>query len=142
MIDILKLKQYFCNHKFGLIATHKTSSQNLWQCPKCGVFYIQHWGIGIGYKIKTPNLDNWVKGDEKMSDYNRYFMYSREQLRVKKAIEAKIGRTFIPGTVIVNGSKKQYTEMSTSPNATRFYDSVVVMNGDIRGIVYTDPKVE
>ncbi len=77
-----------------------------------------------------------------MSDYNRYFMYSREQLRVKKELETKIGRTFIPGTVIVNGNKKQYTEMCTSPSNARFTDSAVVIAGDIRTITYTEPKVE
>lgn len=34
--------------------------QNLWVCEKCGIYYIQHWGIGVGSKSKTPALDNWI----------------------------------------------------------------------------------
>lgn len=77
-----------------------------------------------------------------MDNYNRYFMFSAEQLRLKKEIESKIGRIFVPGTVIVNGGKKQYTEMCTNPNSTRFPDSTIVASGDIRKITYTEPKVE
>ncbi len=77
-----------------------------------------------------------------MADYNRFFMFSAEQLRLKKSIEAKIGRLFTPGTVIVNGSKKQYTEMCTNPNTNRFSDSTIIIAGDIRKITYTEPKAE
>jgi len=69
-------------------------------------------------------------------------MFSREQLRIKKEIENKIGRTFTTGTVIVNGNKKQYTEMCTVPNTTRFPDSKIIIAGDIRNITYTEPKAE
>jgi len=77
-----------------------------------------------------------------MDNYNRYFMFSAEQLRLKKEIESKIGRIFVPGTIIVNGGKKQYTEMCTNPNSTRFSDSTIVASGDIRKITYTEPKAE
>ena len=77
-----------------------------------------------------------------MSSYDRYFMYSREQLKLKNELESKIGRTFKPGTVIVNGNKKQYTEMCTVPNTVRFPDSKIIIAGDIRTITYTDPKAE
>jgi len=77
-----------------------------------------------------------------MSDNNKYFMFSAEQLRLKKEIESKIGRIFVPGTVIANGSKKQYTEMCTNPNSTRFSDSTIVTAGDIRKITYTEPRAE
>lgn len=57
----LKLRQYFCKHDFTYLTKHKTTSQNLWQCKKCSVYYIQHWGIGIGYKCKEPNIKGWEK---------------------------------------------------------------------------------
>jgi ribosomal protein L37AE/L43A len=55
----LKLKQYFCNHDFYYTARHKTVSQNLWKCRKCGVYYIQSYLLDIGYKSKTPHIDGW-----------------------------------------------------------------------------------
>jgi len=77
-----------------------------------------------------------------MANYDRYFMFSREQLRIKKELESKIGRTFTPGTVIVKGNRKQYTEMCIIPNNARFPDSRVVIVGDMRTIAYTEPKAE
>jgi hypothetical protein len=57
---MLKIKQYFCKHTFHCIAEHGGSRQNLWQCPKCKVYLIQHWGIGAHYKSKTPHIDGWI----------------------------------------------------------------------------------
>lgn len=58
-MNVLKLKQYFCRHDYKLIGKHQSTSQNLWQCFKCEVFVIQHWGLGISYKSKTPHLSGW-----------------------------------------------------------------------------------
>jgi len=63
---MLKLRQYLCKHDFKLIAKHKCTSQNLWQCKKCGVFVIQHWGIGLNYKCKVPNICGWVEVKEEL----------------------------------------------------------------------------
>lgn len=57
---MLKLKQYLCRHDYKYIAKQKHVSENLWQCKKCKVYYIQHWGMGLGYKSKTPHLTNWI----------------------------------------------------------------------------------
>lgn len=57
---MLKLRQYLCRHDFEYIAKHRSSSQNLWKCRKCGVYCIQHWGLGIHYKFKTPHIDGWI----------------------------------------------------------------------------------
>lgn len=56
---MLKLKQYLCRHNFKYIAKHKTTQQNLWKCTKCGVYCIQHYGLGTHYKSKTPHIDGW-----------------------------------------------------------------------------------
>ena len=60
--SILKLRQYLCKHDFIQIGKHISTSQNLWKCKKCDIYYIQHWGMGVGYKCKTPNLDGWDEG--------------------------------------------------------------------------------
>lgn len=57
----MNLKCLFNNHDFEIIAKHKSSQQNLWKCKRCGIFYIQHYGINCGYKIKKPNLKGWIK---------------------------------------------------------------------------------
>ena len=58
---MLKLRQYFCKHNFVVIAQHAHTQSNLWKCRKCKVYYIQHYGIGLGYKCKVPNVGGWIK---------------------------------------------------------------------------------
>ncbi|PEA75121.1 hypothetical protein CON92_26510 [Bacillus wiedmannii] len=58
---MLKFRQYFCSHDYKYIAHHDTAQMNLWKCKKCGVFYIQHYGIDAGYKCKFPNVSGWEK---------------------------------------------------------------------------------
>ncbi len=43
-----------------MIAKHRSSQQNLWGCNKCGVFIIQHWGLGTYYKSKTHHINGWI----------------------------------------------------------------------------------
>jgi hypothetical protein len=57
---VLRIRQYFCRHKFKHIAKHRAVSENLWQCPKCQVYCIQHWGIGVHYYSKTPHINGWI----------------------------------------------------------------------------------
>ena len=57
----MNLRKLFCKHDYKQIAKHQSSSQNLWRCDKCGLLYIQHWGIDIGYSCEKPNLDGWVE---------------------------------------------------------------------------------
>ena len=58
---MLKLKQYLCRHDFKVIGTQKDTQENLWQCPKCKVYCIQHYGLGISYICKVPNIGGWIK---------------------------------------------------------------------------------
>lgn len=60
---------------------------------------------------------------------NVYFMYSSEQYGVKKEACARIGRTYKPGTVIVNGKMKPYTEMVNNPADATYPDAIVVTFG-------------
>lgn len=55
----LKLNQYICKHDYRHIAKSKSVSENLWVCDKCGVYYVQHWGMGIGYKCKLQPSGSW-----------------------------------------------------------------------------------
>lgn len=54
------LKIQFCKHKYNIVAEHPHCQENLWKCTLCGGYYIQHYGIGIGFKIKNPSLIDWI----------------------------------------------------------------------------------
>lgn len=71
----------------------------------------------------------------------KYFMYSSEQLKFRKQIESKMGKKFKIGHVIVNGVKKPFTELSSSPKS-RFTDAIIVAEGDPSIMRYTLPKGE
>lgn len=69
----------------------------------------------------------------------KYFLYSTDQLKFRKEVEAKMGKKFMVGHVIVNGVKKPFTELSSSPNS-RFTDAKVVAQGDPSIMRYTLPE--
>lgn len=71
----------------------------------------------------------------------KYFLYSAEQLKEKQEVLAKVGKLFTPGTVVVNGTRKNYTQLSDTPNLPRFIDTVIVAEGDITNITYTKTQV-
>ena len=50
----------------------------------------------------------------KEKDFYVYFLYSEQQNKERSEIEKKMSRVFSPGTVIVNGRKKIFTELSKS----------------------------
>lgn len=72
---------------------------------------------------------------------NKYFLFSRQQMEFRKQIEAKQGKKFKVGTVIINGVRKAFTEMSDS-NRSQYSDAQVVAYGDISKIRYSAPKGE
>ena len=47
-----------------MIATHEHTQQDLWQCNKCKVYYIWHYGIYLGYECKVPNIGGWISERE------------------------------------------------------------------------------
>ena len=58
--------------------------------------------------------------------YNRYFIYSAEQKKEKQDIAKKTGGTYIPGTVIVNGRPKPYTDIVRDSSKFRYGDTSLV----------------
>lgn len=55
-------------------------------------------------------------------------------------VEANLGKQIKFGTVVVNGVKKEYTDIVIDPNKSKFSDAVIVTHGDIRKIKYTEPS--
>lgn len=72
-----------------------------------------------------------------MQDQYVYFLYSEQQRQQRTAIEARLSRTFIPGTVIVNGVRRKFTEMSLK-NTNLYPDVKVIAEGYKSKIRYTD----
>lgn len=67
----------------------------------------------------------------------RYFLYSRAQHSLREETDLKLGKTFKPGEVLVNGNWKQYTQISPSPS-NQFSDSVIVAKGYLNEMRYTN----
>lgn len=56
-----KLKEYFCDHKYCIVAESKYGSGKLYQCRKCGK-YVEHFRwIFVDYKLEEIvfNMYNW-----------------------------------------------------------------------------------
>lgn len=69
-----------------------------------------------------------------------YFVFSKEQMDMKRELAKKRGKNLSLGQVIVNGVAKQYTDIVKDPNGSRYVDTVVVTKGYIKDIKYTKEK--
>lgn len=71
-----------------------------------------------------------------------YFLYSHEYLKERNSVEEKIGRIFECGTVIVDGTMKEYNILSIKPETDRYPDARLIAEGDIETMKYTDPIIK
>lgn len=69
----------------------------------------------------------------------KYFLYSETQLKMRKEVEARMGKKFIVGQVIVNGIRKPFTELS-STSSSRYSDAKIVAQGEVSLMKYTLPE--
>jgi len=76
---------------------------------------------------------------EKTKDTFVYFLYSEQQVSERSTIEKTMSRVFTPGTVIINGRKKLFTEVSKK-SSNRYPDCKVVASGYRSQLVYTMPS--
>jgi hypothetical protein len=70
----------------------------------------------------------------------RYFLYSEEQFKEQNSILKNAGKQFVAGTVIVNGARKKYTQLSSTPTIERYIDATIVAEGELSEITYIAPK--
>ncbi len=68
-----------------------------------------------------------------------YFLYSDEQLEEKNKILSKNSKRFMPGTVVVDGVRKKYTQLSTNPSMSRFVDTQLIASGELSTFTYEPP---
>ena len=74
----------------------------------------------------------------KEKDTYVYFLYSEQQQKERSEIDKKMSRVFIPGSVIVNGRKRIFTELSKS-SSNRYPDCKIVAEGMKSKMMYTPP---
>lgn len=71
------------------------------------------------------------------------FMYSQEQIKEQKEINAKIGRDFVSGEVSVGSKRKKITDIipmdALAGYMQRFPDGVIVHKGERAKTVYKKP---
>lgn len=79
-----------------------------------------------------------TKANLKDKDSYVYFLYSEQQLKDRSEIEKKMSRVFNPGTVIVGGRKKIFTELSKS-SSNRYPDCKIIAEGYKSKMLYTNP---
>ncbi len=65
----------------------------------------------------------------------RYFLYSKDQHRMRTAVDARLNKVFTPGKVLSKGRWVQYTEMSAKPTNS-FADAKIVAEGYIEDMKY------
>lgn len=68
-----------------------------------------------------------------------YFLYSTSQLDIRTNTDATLGKQFVPGEVLINGSWKQYTQISEKP-ANQFSDTIIIAQGYTDEMKYTQSK--
>lgn len=69
----------------------------------------------------------------------KYFLYSTQQLNFKKDREKTLGRKFKMGYVLVNGVKKNITEINTT-GISRFPDAKIIAEGEAKEMRYSEPS--
>lgn len=72
----------------------------------------------------------------------KYFIYSDEQVKERNTVLAKSGKTFVPGTVIINGKRYKFTQISDTSSISRFVDCKVIAKGDLSDFTYTNPSTK
>ena len=72
-----------------------------------------------------------------------YFVYSSEQIKEKNSILAPRNKKFKCGTVVVNGQRKQFTQVVDNlSKMSRYVDTKTVCEGVYGDFTYTNPSEE
>lgn len=65
----------------------------------------------------------------------RYFLYSKDQHKMRADIDRKINKVFSPGKVLTKGHWQDFTEISMKPT-NAFADSIIVAEGYLEDMKY------
>ena len=69
----------------------------------------------------------------------KYFLYSQQQVNDRNSIFDKMNKVFKPGTVIVNGFKKEFSVISDTRDLPRYSDARLIAEGELSTFKYTSP---
>lgn len=72
--------------------------------------------------------------------YYRYFIYSLEQRKINEEVYKKANKTYTPGTIIVRGKSRQFTDILLDPKQCKYSDMRIIAQGDIRSFTFTNPS--
>ena len=72
----------------------------------------------------------------------RYFIFSQKQYNERLEAERKLGKTYIPGKVMVHGVYRDFTEISTTPSNSRYADGKLITEGYLDSVKYIINKSE
>ena len=70
-----------------------------------------------------------------------YFLYSEDQYKEKNKILERTGKVFEAGTVVVNGTRRKFTQINDKPVIPRFIDTRIVAEGYPDQFTFTDTRV-
>lgn len=73
-----------------------------------------------------------------MFDKYVYFVYSTTYVKERNEIENKMGKVFVPGTVVVNGSRNEYSFITEMLDYNRYPDLRVIAEGNLNTFTYTN----
>lgn len=74
-----------------------------------------------------------------MSDM-KYFIFSKTQLKERTEIEAKLGKQFYAGTVVVRGKSQRYTQLVSNLDDLRYSDyKIITQTENLKSVKYTRP---
>lgn len=69
----------------------------------------------------------------------KYFIYSSQQADFLANVEKTMGKTFRVGTVYTKGTRKSFTELSSTPNS-KYADAKIVAQGEENTFKFTLPQ--
>ena len=72
----------------------------------------------------------------------RYFIFSQKQYNERLEAERKLGKTYIPGKVMVHGVYRDFTEISTTPSNSRYADGKLITECYLDSVKYIMNKSE
>lgn len=68
----------------------------------------------------------------------KYFIYSAEQAKFRKEVDAKIGKTYKPGQLYTGAKAITFTELNGT-GKSKYPDARVVYQGETSSLKYTLP---
>ncbi len=75
-----------------------------------------------------------------MAAQYKYFFFSLAQMQERTETFDKMHKTYIPGSVVYNGSTYDYTCIMDTNTLPRYPDARLVAEGDISEMTYTKPS--